>query len=101
MKVLICKLEDILGLAGDANPANIYLFKVNNRNTRKRCSVSNVGFEQVNVTWEHNIVSLLLYGDLIFTKGKRRITHIDFRTNCVIMMQRTRPPSPPRPLLFA
>ena len=46
-----------------SNPDNIYLFKVNNRNTRKRCeicsrltlktpfsSVSIVGFEQVNVS---------------------------------------------------
>ena len=57
----------------DSDPANIYLFKVNNRKTRKRCkifsklriknsefehilyffisSVSNVDFEQVNVSW--------------------------------------------------
>ena len=41
-------------------PANIYLFKVNNRNTWKQCeicskltksNVSTVGFEQVNVGW--------------------------------------------------
>ena len=50
-----------------ANPANIYLFKVNNRNTRKRCeicskltiktpvrrfsSASIFDFEHVNVSW--------------------------------------------------
>ena len=41
-------------------PVNICLFKVNNRNTRKRCeiyftpfsSVSIIDFEQVNVSWE-------------------------------------------------
>ena len=43
-------------------PANIYLLKVNNRNTRKRCEicskftpfsgVSIVDFEQVNVCWD-------------------------------------------------
>ena len=44
-------------------PANIFLFKVNNRNTRKRCEIcskliktperrhSIVDFEQVNVSW--------------------------------------------------
>ena len=46
-------------------PANMYLFKVNNRNSRKRCEislkltiktpgvsvVSVVDFEQVNVSW--------------------------------------------------
>ena len=42
-----------------ANRVNIYLFKVNNRNNRKRCeayftsfsSNSIVDFEQVNVNW--------------------------------------------------
>ena len=35
-------------------PANICLFKVNNRNTRKRCvfNVSAVDFKQVNTRWE-------------------------------------------------
>ena len=56
------------------NLANIYLFKVNNRNTRKRCeicskltiktyfpsfsSVSIVDFEQVNVGWESIVLEL-------------------------------------------
>ena len=55
------------------HPINIYLFKVNNRNTRRRyeiCSkltiklperrhvVSVVNFEQVNVSW---VISRLLY----------------------------------------
>ena len=63
-------------------PANIYLFKINNRNTRKRCEicskltiksperrhwltlnifhtffcVSVVNFEQVNVSWHRNVI---------------------------------------------
>ena len=50
-------------------PANIYLFKVNNRNTRKRCeifskstiktpepfsSISIVDFEQGNISWDNH-----------------------------------------------
>ena len=51
------------------NPAGIYLFKVNNRNTRTRCeicskltyftpcsSISIVSFEQVNAGWEPFII---------------------------------------------
>ena len=49
--------------------ANIYLFKVNNRNTRKRCkicskltiktSISIVEFEQINVNWVTNNFSFI------------------------------------------
>ena len=56
----------------ETTPVNIYLFKVNNRNNRKRCdicsnltlkhqnvfsSVSIVAFEQVNFSWGDNLIS--------------------------------------------
>ena len=46
------------------HPTNIYLIKVKNKNTRKRCentSVSIVDFEQVNVRWEGILFLFILF----------------------------------------
>ena len=67
---IIFSLHPTILLLAEAYPANIYLFKVNNRNTTKRCeicsklikiserrqltsflSVSTVDLEQLNVNW--------------------------------------------------
>ena len=58
---LICIANGTTGLIGLVISVNIYLFKVNNRNTRNRgqmfSSISIVDLEQVNVTWGYLLKS--------------------------------------------